>query len=141
MDKVIANRINGKNGGLKRIENEIIKENSLEATLEPPLKPTLEAKLIEDNKVNETNKNNIDERKLKFASTLEPFLKKYGREMLNAFYKYWTEPNKSNTKFRQEGEKFWDLSKRLATWHSKQKVEPIRNPEPTDKPIELLNGK
>lgn len=60
--------------------------------------------------------NNIDDRKLKFASTLEEFLPVYGRELLNDFYKYWTEPNKSNTKFKQEGEKTWDLSRRLETW-------------------------
>lgn len=60
--------------------------------------------------------NNIEERKLKFASTLEPYLKVYGREMLSDFYKYWTEPNKSNTKFKQETEKTWSLERRLETW-------------------------
>jgi hypothetical protein len=60
--------------------------------------------------------NNIEERKLKFASTLEPYLKVYGREMLSDFYKYWTEPNKSNTKFNQELQKTWDLERRLETW-------------------------
>jgi len=60
--------------------------------------------------------NNIDERKLKFASTLEPFLNIYGKDLLNDFYKYWTEPNKSNTKFKQELEKTWSLERRLETW-------------------------
>ena len=66
--------------------------------------------------------NNIKERKLKFSSTLEPFLIKYGKEMLNDFYKYWTEPNKTGTKFRQESEKFWDLEKRLNTWAAREKT-------------------
>jgi len=66
----------------------------------------------------EGNKENIDSRKLKFASTLEPFLDKYGRELLNAFYSYWVEPNKSKTKFRQELEKTWELERRLQTWAS-----------------------
>jgi hypothetical protein len=61
-------------------------------------------------------KENYDDRKLKFSSTLEPYLKIYGREFLNDFYKYWTEPNKSKTKFRQELEKTWDLERRLETW-------------------------
>lgn len=61
-------------------------------------------------------KDNIEERKLKFASTLKPFLDKYGKEMIRAFYDHWTEPNKSNTKFRQELEKTWGLEKRLNTW-------------------------
>jgi len=71
--------------------------------------------------VNETKKNNIDERKLKFASTLEPFLKSYGKDLLNQFYKYWTEPNKSNTKFKQELEKTWSLERRLETWSRNDK--------------------
>ena len=60
--------------------------------------------------------NDIEERKLKFASTLQIFLPQYGREVLNEFYGYWTEPNKSNTKFRQELEKTWDLNRRLERW-------------------------
>ena len=73
---------------------------------------------------NITNKqiNNIEERKLKFASTLEPFLETYGKEFLNDFYKYWTEPNKSNTKFKQELEKTWSLERRLETWAKNQKI-------------------
>lgn len=59
---------------------------------------------------------NIDTRKLKFASTLEIYLESYGRDLLNDFYKYWTEPNKSNTKFKQELEKTWSLERRLETW-------------------------
>ena len=39
--------------------------------------------------------------------------------MLNDFYRYWTEPNKSNTKFRYELEKTWDLERRLDTWAKK----------------------
>ena len=56
---------------------------------------------------------------MKFAHTLEPFKSKYGRDLLNQFYKYWTQPNKSNTKFKQELEKTWELSYRLETWSSK----------------------
>lgn len=60
--------------------------------------------------------NNIDDRKLKFASTLKPFVDIYGKELIREFYNYWTEPNKSNTKFRQETEKTWSLERRLETW-------------------------
>lgn len=60
--------------------------------------------------------NNIEERKLKFASTLESYLSIYGKDLLNDFYRYWTEPNKSNTKFKQELEKTWSLERRLTTW-------------------------
>lgn len=67
--------------------------------------------------VNDTvKKNNIEDRKLKFADTLKPYLEKYGRDMLKDFYQYWTEPNKSGTKFKQELLKTWDVSRRLETW-------------------------
>ena len=65
--------------------------------------------------------NNIDIRKLKFADTLKPFLVKYGKDMMNDFYAYWTEPNKSNTKFRMELEKTWELSRRLEAWAKNDK--------------------
>lgn len=64
----------------------------------------------------------IEERKLKFASTLEPFLNTYGKEMLNTFYHYWTEPDQTKKpKMRFEKEKFWDLNRRLITWKGKEK--------------------
>ncbi|MFZ4797075.1 MAG: hypothetical protein ACOYMA_06240, partial [Bacteroidia bacterium] len=75
-----------------------------------------------DKQTNNITINNIEERKLKFASTLEPFKSKYGRDLLNQFYKYWTQPNKSNTKFKQELEKAWELSYRLETWSSREKT-------------------
>ena len=61
-------------------------------------------------------KNNIENRKLKFASTLKPFVDVFGRDTIKDFYEYWTEPNKSNTKFRQELEKTWSVERRLQTW-------------------------
>jgi hypothetical protein len=66
-------------------------------------------------------KQNLPERKEAFKETLIPHLEKYGRTMLNEFFAYWTEENKSKTAFRYEGERFWDLPKRLATWHRNQK--------------------
>jgi hypothetical protein len=66
--------------------------------------------------VNDIKINNIEERKLKFAHTLKPFVDFYGKELIREFYHYWTEPNKSNTKFKQELLKTWSLKRRLETW-------------------------
>jgi hypothetical protein len=77
---------------------------------------------------------NIKERKLKFASTLNPFLEKYGNEFLNDFFSYWTEENKQKTKFRQEMEKAWDLKRRLENWQrNNQKF--TKNNNPSEKPV------
>ena len=67
------------------------------------------------------SKEDIVARKLKFSSTLQPFLDTYGKELLNDFYRYRTEPNKSNSKFRQELERTWDLERRLGTWSKNDK--------------------
>lgn len=55
-----------------------------------------------------------------FYNSLVPFVSVYGKEMVRAFFDYWTEPNKSQTKMRFELEKTWDLSRRLNTWASRQ---------------------
>lgn len=62
------------------------------------------------------NKEQLTERKQKFADTLKPFIEKYGREMLLEFYNYWTEPNQKMTKLKFELQKTWGLERRLATW-------------------------
>lgn len=63
----------------------------------------------------------IAKRKEAFAETLKPFIDTYGKDMLNDFYKYWTELNKSGTKFRQELEKTWSLDRRLEMWNRNSK--------------------
>jgi hypothetical protein len=64
---------------------------------------------------------NIEERKLKFANTLKPFIDIYGKDLLKDFYSYWTEPNKSNTKFKQELQKTWSAERRLENWAKNDK--------------------
>ena len=81
--------------------------------------------------------NNIEERKLKFADTLKPFLSIYGKEMLNDFFKYWTEPNKSKTKFKMEMEKTWSLERRLETW-SKNERNFNKTPKENTQPSQSL---
>jgi len=71
--------------------------------------------------VNDTvnvTKDNIEKRKINFASSLKIFVDEFGRDTVNDFYSYWTEPNKSKTKMRWELEKTWDLNLRLKKWAS-----------------------
>lgn len=60
-------------------------------------------------------------RKKEFGKSLEPYLPMYGKEMLRAFYNYWTEMNRTQTKMRFDGESTWELPKRLATWAKREK--------------------
>lgn len=56
------------------------------------------------------------DREVKFISEVQTF--SYPEKMLADFIRYWTEPNKSQTKMRWELEKTWDVERRLRTWAS-----------------------
>lgn len=58
----------------------------------------------------------ITKSKERFIKAMEPYSEKYDRQMLNDFYRYWTELNRSHTKMRFEMQKTWETGKRLATW-------------------------
>lgn len=63
----------------------------------------------------------LAQKKYAFAVSLEPFLEQYGRNTLNDFYKYYSQPeNKPNpTRLKWESEEFWELSTRLSIWGSR----------------------
>lgn len=76
---------------------------------------------VKESKVNEIKENNIELRKKDFYATLTIYTEKYEKELLRQFYEYWIEPSKSGKMMRFESERFWDISKRLATWKRNQK--------------------
>jgi hypothetical protein len=65
---------------------------------------------------NDKKEKNINERIQDFKKELVPFVDKYGKGMIKEFFLYWTEPNKSGTKFRKELQKTWSTERRLQTW-------------------------
>jgi hypothetical protein len=83
--------------------------------LPPTLQVQVEGKGKEKVQVKE-KVNSLDVRKLKFSQSLEPFLIQYGKDFLNSFYFYWTEPNTSKTKMKFELQRTWDFNLRLKTW-------------------------
>ncbi|MCJ7447948.1 MAG: DUF4373 domain-containing protein [Bacteroidales bacterium] len=74
---------------------------------------------VKENKVKENGE--LSNRELKFKSEVFEYLDKYPESLLNSFCNYWTEKNKSKTKMRFELEKTFEISKRLATWASRDK--------------------
>ena len=62
----------------------------------------------------------LEGRKEDFYNSLIPFVAQYGKEMVRAFFDYWSEPNKSNSKMRFELEKTWDVARRLSYWASRE---------------------
>ena len=63
----------------------------------------------------------IEARKEDFYNSLVPFVPMYGRDLIRAFFDYWSEFNRSQTKMRYELEKTWQTSRRLATWAARDK--------------------
>lgn len=64
-------------------------------------------------------KKNIDEREQDFFNSLIPYVDRYGKAMVRSFYNYWSERDHKQLKMRFEGEKFFDVGKRLGTWKRK----------------------
>jgi hypothetical protein len=60
----------------------------------------------------------IELREADFKRAVEAYKGQYKEAMIQEFFDYWTEPNKSNTKMRFELEKTWHLGRRLARWAS-----------------------
>lgn len=58
----------------------------------------------------------LNKRKEKFYKQLLGYVQVYPKEMIRAFYDYWTESNRSYTKMLFELKPTWNLSGRLATW-------------------------
>lgn len=63
----------------------------------------------------------LEKNKEEFKESIKPYLEKYDRDLLNDFFEYWTEPNKSGTRMRFQLEKTWDIGRRLARWAKNQK--------------------
>lgn len=73
---------------------------------------------VKDKTTNVVLKKNktLDEREKDFAESLKPYLDKYGRDMLNDFFSYWTEHNDGGRKMRFEMQKTFSIERRLSTW-------------------------
>lgn len=87
-------------------------------------KKSLQGRLRAD--LGQTN-DRVEKRKADFYNSLIPYLKQYPKEMIRAFFDYWSELNKSRTKMRFENEKTWETSKRLVTWANNEKEYGKRN--------------
>lgn len=70
-------------------------------------------------------------RRNSFYDSLIPFINQYSKEMIRAFFDYWSELNKSETKMRYELEKTWELPRRLVTWANREKNFVKREPKPS----------
>lgn len=81
-----------------------------------------ESSMIVGNSIELTDRSkkvkSIDDRAKDFYNNLKPFIEKYDTKMLRHFYDYWTEKSTNGRKMRFEKETTFEISKRLARWHS-----------------------
>ena len=127
---------NGKRGGRPKSEDkpkgnqnetkEKSKNNQNETKDEPNVNVNDNVNVNTENTPNGVSKKDAAKaatlkRKEEFYQTLVPFVGKYGREMIRAFFEYWSELNKPGTKKRCEMQKTWEVNLRLATWAKNEK--------------------
>jgi len=62
----------------------------------------------------------LQDRQTEFMTELEIYINDYAKEILMAFWEYWSEPNVSKTKMKKELQKTWDTKRRLNTWNRNQ---------------------
>ena len=98
-----------------------IEKNTNEGNNNPNPNPNPQNKKESTKKKNDaaTAAARLNERKEDFYNSLIPYVTQYGKDMVRAFFDYWSEPNKSNSKMRFELERTWDLARRLGTWASR----------------------
>jgi len=112
----IKNILNGDFDCWEKLKSKFTEENGLyyNRKLESVKKDkkTKPEVIIDRSKIEQRIKDN----KAKFYEDCKPYLEKYPKEMLRAFYNYWTELNKSNTKMKYELQQTFEINKRLATW-------------------------
>ena len=92
----------------------------------------------DSNSVAPTKEELLKKRESEFTSEVLKFSDKYPIEMLKAFIRYWTEPNKSKTKMNWELQKTFEISRRLITWANNDKQFNKQQPQPYQAPVELL---
>ena len=105
------NRQNALDGWVKRRDsNGLSKLNAIASNSHS------EVNAIREDKIREDKIENIENRKLKFANSLKPFLSIYGKDLLNDFYGHWTQHGENDKKFLAEKQKSFGIERRLQTW-------------------------
>lgn len=66
----------------------------------------------------------LEFRKDEFRKSLIPYVEKYGKDMIRAFFNYWTEASPKAKKMRWEKQPAFEIPLRLSTWAKRGNIEP-----------------
>ena len=58
----------------------------------------------------------LDARAEKFHEECKKFTNEFGYQLVEDFFAYWSEPNRSRTKMRYEQQPTWEIHRRMLTW-------------------------
>jgi hypothetical protein len=126
-----TNYINGSKPKSKRIGSESeAKPKRLESETEA-YKDKDKDKYKEKDKEKDKNKDNFKKwSQQDLIESMKPYKDKYPKELLNAFFNYWSEPL-ANGKMRLTSQDAWDTGRRLVTWKNRELDKKPQNAQPT----------
>ena len=75
----------------------------------------------ENTYVSKKNDFSLEKAREDLKSSIKPYVDKYGNDMCNDFFEYWSEPTQNGKKMRYQLEKTWEIGRRLARWNHNQK--------------------
>ena len=75
----------------------------------------------ENTDVSKKNDFSLEKAREEFKTSIKPYIGKYGNDMCNDFFEYWTEPTQNGKKMRYQLERTWEIGRRLARWNHNQK--------------------
>lgn len=125
----------GKAGGLKgkgvtrNIGNDFARQKQINTKLIPNQKQNNSGigigegiGIIKENTyVSKKNDFSLEKAREEFKTSIKPYVGKYGNDMCNDFFEYWSEPTQNGKKMRYQLEKTWEIGRRLARWNHNQK--------------------
>lgn len=132
-DTTILQEISDLRSQVTQLTTQLLTRQATQPLKEPEKRHTGDTKQIKGkNNIKETTTSVVGKknaakaatlsRKESFYQLLVPYVGKYPKEMIRAFFDYWSELNKSGTKMRYELEKTWELPRRLATWANRERM-------------------
>lgn len=132
-DTTILQEISDLRSQVTQLTTQLLTQQATQLLKEPEKRHTGDTKQIKGkNDIKETTTSVVGKknaakaatlsRKESFYQLLVPYVGKYPKEMIRAFFDYWSELNKSGTKMRYELEKTWELPRRLATWANRERM-------------------
>lgn len=72
--------------------------------------------LVVEEKKEVIKRKTLEERKVEFIASVDPYRNKYGDSMIEDFILYWSEENTKTNKMRYEMQPTWSLGGRLSRW-------------------------